>query len=524
MNRNTSTLPESPEELKEVIADLQKAHEKETAILLEQIRLLRAQLFGAKSEKAKAGEAQPLPLFDMPEPAEIEGEEVEVHVPAYERKKRGRRPLPEELPRVEKIHDINEENKVCGCGCQLSRIGEEVSEQLDVIPARVQVIRHIRPKYACKSCEGVEDDGPTVTIAPVAPQIIPKSIASSGLLACILTAKFIDHTPFYRQEKQFLRLGVEISRTSMCTWAMQAAKACQPLLNLLIDEVLAGSYINIDETPLQVLRETGRDPTSKSYMWIFRRGDPEKTALIYQYNPSRSGDVVREFLGDFQGYVQTDGYKGYDFLDLDDTIRHIGCLAHARRKFKDVVKAQGKNRKAGSADVALSYIKRLYKLEREAREQSYSAEQIYQMRQEKARPIMDDFRKWLRKKSGTTPPKGLLGKAISYTLKQWNRLVGYLEDGRLAPDNNMAENSIRPFVIGRKNWLFSGTAEGAEASSLLYSLIETAKANGLEPYAYLRHVFEQIPMATTLEDYEKLLPWNIAAEQISSSLQPLKCA
>jgi len=523
MNRNVSTLPETPDELKQVIADLQKAHDKETAILLEQIRLLRAQLFGAKSEKVKQGDAQPLPLFDMPEPAEIEGEEEEVHVPAHERKKRGRKPLPEELPRVEKIHDIDEADKVCGCGCQLSRIGEEVSEQLDVIPARVQVIRHIRPKYACKSCEGLEDDGPTVTIAPVAPQIIPKSIASSGLLACILTAKFVDHTPFYRQEKQFLRLGVEISRTSMCNWAMQVAKACQPLLNLFTDEILAGSYVNIDETTLQVLNEPGRDPTSTSYMWIFRRGDPEKTVLIFQYHPSRSGDVARKFLDDFKGYVQTDGYKGYDFLDHNENVRHIGCLAHSRRKFMDVIKAQGKKRKAGSADVALSYIKKLYKLEREAKEQSYSTEQIYQMRQEKARPIMDNFLKWLQKKSGTTPPKGLLGKAISYTLKQWDRLIGYLEDGRLAPDNNMAENSVRPFVIGRKNFLFSGTAEGAEASALLYSLIETAKVNGLEPYAYLRYVFEQIPMASTLEDYEMLLPWNMTAKQIGSTLQPLEC-
>jgi transposase len=523
MNRNVSTLPETPDELKQVIADLQKAHDKETAILLEQIRLLRAQLFGAKSEKVKQGDAQPLPLFDMPEPAEIEGEEEEVHVPAHERKKRGRKPLPEELPRVEKIHDIDEADKVCGCGCQLSRIGEEVSEQLDVIPARVQVIRHIRPKYACKSCEGVENDGPTVIIAPVAPQVIPKSIASSGLLACILTAKFVDHTPFYRQEKQFLRLGVEISRTSMCNWAMQVAKACQPLLNLFTDEILAGSYVNIDETTLQVLNEPGRDPTSTSYMWIFRRGDPERTVLIFQYHPSRSGDVARKFLDDFKGYVQTDGYKGYDFLDHNENVRHIGCLAHSRRKFMDVIKAQGKKRKAGSADVALSYIKKLYKLEREAKEQSYSTEQIYQMRQEKARPIMDNFLKWLQKKSGTTPPKGLLGKAISYTLKQWDRLIGYLEDGRLAPDNNMAENSVRPFVIGRKNFLFSGTAEGAEASALLYSLIETAKVNGLEPYAYLRYVFEQIPMASTLEDYEMLLPWNMTAKQIGSTLQPLEC-
>jgi transposase len=525
MNINSSTLPDDSAELKQMLTDFQKHHDKETDLLLEEIRHLRAQLFGRKSEKGGSeGGPFPLPLFDMPEPVEEEEGEADIHVPAHSRKKRGRKPLPEDLPRIEVIHDIDSVDKICGCGSELSRIGEEVSEQLDIVPAKIQVIRHIRPKYACRSCEGVEDDGPTVRIAPPPTQLIPKSIATSGLLAYILTGKFIDHTPFYRQEKQFLRLGVEISRTSMCNWAMQVAEICRPLLHLLTDEVLSGSYINVDETTLQVLRESGRDPTSTSYMWIFRRGDPEKTVLIYQYHPSRSGDVAREFLRDFEGYVQTDGYKGYDFLDNNKNVRHIGCLAHARRKFMDVVKAQGKNRKAGSADVALSYIKKLYMLEREARKQSYSIEQIHQMRQEKSRPIMDNFLKWLQKKSGTTPPKGLLGKAISYTLKQWDRLIGYLEDGRLSPDNNMAENSIRPFVIGRKNWIFSGTAKGAEASALLYSLIETAKVNGLEPYAYLRYVFEQIPIAATLEDYERLLPWNIAADQIGCSLQPLECA
>jgi transposase len=184
-------------------------------------------------------------------------------------------------------------------------------------------------------------------------------------------------------------------------------------------------------------------------MWIFRRGDPENPVLIYQYHPTRSGDVAGAFLRDFEGYVQTDGYCGYDFLDLEKKIRHIGCWAHVRRKFMDVIKAQGKNRKAGSADMALAYIRDLYKLEKDAKAFSFTPQQILQMRQEKAKPILEDFKKWLAKKSLQTPPKGLLGKAFSYALKQWDRLIGYVEDGRLAPDNNMAENSIRPFVIGR---------------------------------------------------------------------------
>lgn len=509
-----------------MLVDFQAHYDKETGILLEEIRLLRAKLFGPKSEKVPLADGpQPLLLFDLPETAAPDEEDraEKIHVPAHNRKKRGRKPLPADLPRVEQLHDIDDADKVCGCGCSLVRIGEETSEELDIIPAVVQVIRHIRPKYACPDCEGVEDDGPTVKIAPVHPQIIPKSIASAGLLAHILTDKFIDHAPFYRQEKKFLRLGVEISRTSMCNWAMQAASACQPLLNLLQDEVLSGNIINIDETTLQVLREPGRPPTSKSYMWIFRRGDPEKPVLIYQYHPTRSADVARSFLGDFQGFVQTDGYSGYDFLDGLEQVSHVGCWAHARRKFMDMVKAQGKKRKPGSADKALSFIRKLYKLEKKARKVKLDADSIYEMRQKHARLILDDFHKWLLKKQSQTPPKGLLGKAVSYTLNQWQRLISYIEDGNLTMDNNMAENAIRPFVIGRKNWLFSGTPEGAEASALLYSLIETAKANNVEPYAYLRYIFEKIPLASSLDEYEVLLPWNVKPTDLGYS-KILECA
>lgn len=257
-------------------------------------------------------------------------------------------------------------------------------------------------------------------------------------------------------------------------------------------------------------------------MWVFRRGDPEKPVLIYEYHPTRSGDAASAFLRDFQGYVQTDGYKGYDFLDHSKGVRHIGCWAHARRKFMDVIKAQGKNRKAGAGDRALSYIKKLYRLEKYARKNGLSPEEIYSIRQKEAKPILDDFEKWLARKKLQTPPKGLLGKAITYTLNQWHRLKGYVEDGILDIDNNMAENSIRPFVVGRKNWLFSGTPEGAEASALLYSLIETAKANRLEPYAYLRYIFDRLPLATTLEDYEALLPWNLSPERLGCR-QPVEC-
>jgi len=503
------SLPEDNEALKAIIREQAARYEKENALLREQIQLLRAQLFGRKSEKEQpsSGHQQLLIFDEVPLPEEQAAEEAEITVPAHTRKKRGRKPLPEDLPRVEVIHDVSAEEKVCGCGLEKSRIGEEVSEQLDVIPAKMQVIRHIRPKYACRTCEGVEDDGPTVVIAPVPAQVIPKSVASPGLLAHVLTAKFVDALPFYRQEGIFKRHGVEISRATMCCWAMKVAERCQPLLDLFREEQIAGPLVQADETTVQVLVEPGRDPTSKSYMWIFRGGDPVHPTLVYQYHPSRSGIVAAEYLGGYKGYVQTDGYSGYDFLDKLPDVTHVGCWAHARRKFTDVIKAAGKlksRKRTGLAEEALEYIQKLYAIEKKARE--LDVPERYQKRQTEALPVLQEFHRWLKERFAETPPKSLVGKAIAYTLGQWNRLVRYVEDGRLTPDNNLAENAVRPFVIGRKNWLFSGVPEGAAASAALYSIIETAKANGLEPYWYLRILFERLPHARSREDYRALLP------------------
>lgn len=515
MNIPTETLPDDPAALQEIISTMQvqmallhERYEQQVSLLLEQIRLLRHELFGKRSEKQAAdATAVQLPLFDLPEPEHVEPAKTVVE--SHSRKKPGRRPLPEDLPRIEILHDLEDGEKICACGCELSRIGEEVSEQLDIVPARIQVLRHIRPKYACRQCEGVEDDGPTVRIAPPPLQLIPRSIASPGLLAQVLTAKFVDHLPFYRQEQFFARLGVDIGRATMCNWAMRAAEACIPLLNLIEDEILASRLINVDETTVQVLAEPGRAATTNSYMWLFSRGDPERPALLYQYHSTRRGEVAKAFLGDFQGIVQTDGYGGYDFLNHIPGVRHAGCLAHVRRKFMEVIKAQGKNRKSGSADQALAYIQQLYGLEKEARARGLQPDAIKEMRAQQAQPLLDNFHQWLVKRASQTPPKGLLGKAISYALNQWDRLVVYLEDGIVTPDNNRAENAIRPFVLGRKNWLFAGTPKGAEASALLYSLIETAKANGCEPYSYLRHIFDQLPRVNSLAGYEALLPWNL---------------
>ena len=526
MNLDFATLPEDTAALRDIIVflagshtDLEKKHQASKAKIVsleERIRLLQNEIFRRKSEKHIIPEKDPhqLYLFDEPDLPEPEKDES-ITVPAHTRKKTGRKPLPKDLPRIDVVHDIDESEKICACGCELSRIGEEVTEKLDIIPAKIQVIRHIRPKYACKNCEGVEGDGPTVKIAPAPVQFISKGIATPGLVAQTLVSKFEDALPFYRQEKIFARLGVDIPRSSMCGWAIKAAEQCKPILTLLHQKILSGPLVNIDETPVQVMQEPGRSNTSKSYMWVFRGGPPDKPVLIYEYHPTRSGQVPGKFLKDYQGYIQTDAYSGYDALGRRPGISHAGCWAHARRKFVEVVKA-GSGGKKGHAETALEYIGQLYGIEKMARKNQLMLDQIVELRQEKSKPILEDFRIWLMTLSSQTPPKGLLGKAVNYTLKNWPLLTRYLEKGFVPMDNNAAENAIRPFVVGRKNWLFSGHPNGASASSSLYSLIETAKASGLKPYFYLRYLFDRIPFATTEADYEALLPQNLTPAQIEN--------
>ncbi len=530
MISDTSTLPDNPEELKALIEQLQSSHlaeleklkgrhEAEVRLLQEQVRHLYDKLFGRKSEKSRYGDKSPqLCLFDMPEPDPDAGAEEAVEVERHSRRRGKRKPLPDNLPRVDIVHDIDEQEKVCHCGSALSRIGEDVSEKLDIIPAVIQVVRHIRPKYSCEQCENAAENGPTVRTAPAPVQLLPKAIASGGLMAHILTAKFADSLPFYRQEQQFSRLGADIPRATMCRWAMRVAEVCLPLKNLLRQEILSGPLINGDETTVQVLKEPGKAANSKSYMWVFRGGPPGAPSLYFHYHQTRSGDVAAEFLEGYKGVVQTDGYVGYDFLDEKRDITHLGCLAHARRKFVEAQKARGKNsKKTGGPDIALKYIKDLYRLEKRAKAQNLSVEELLDLRQSEAKPILDNMHTWLVKKSTHVVPKSLLGKAVTYTLNQWDRLKAYIDYPIATPDNNLAENAIRPFCVGRKNWLFAGTPAGAEASATIYSLVESAKANKLEPYKYLRYLFEKLPFAATVAEYRKLMPSNLTPETLEGA-------
>lgn len=511
MDKATEQLPNDVDALKKIIADKQQ----HIHILEEQLRLERHRQFGTKSEK-HPGQGE---LFNEAEhsadnEATRADETVETQTITYTRKKAsGRKPLPEDLPRVRIEHELPESEQSCTCGCMLSVIGEETSEQLDIIPAKVQVLVHVRKKYACRQCES------GVKTAPLPPQPIPKSNASPGLLAHIAVAKYQDALPLYRQQQIFKRMEIDLPRNTLASWMIKTGMLVQPLLNLLDDQLLSEPLVHCDETPTQVLKEPDKRAQSKSYMWVRISGPPDKRIILYDYASSRSGDVAKQLFEGYSGYLQTDDYAGYHAIGKRDEITHLGCWAHARRKFVEAQKVatpKGGKPRAGKADMALSYIRKLYGIEKRIKDES--TEVRYAMRQKESREILEHFRAWLDNTLHKVLPKGALGKALGYLNKNWNKLTVYTEDGRLLIDNNIAENAIRPFVIGRKNWLFSDTPKGAKASAALYSLIETAKANRLEPYAYLRLVFKELPAAQSLEEIEALLPWNISGKSLMVSV------
>lgn len=498
------TLPNDPDTLKRII----QQQATRIAALEESLRLQQLKKFGASSEKSTDqcemfNEAE---LSVVVEEYLVENEAEQTSLEAtIPKAKRGRKPLPADLPRVRIEHDLPETEKYCACGCLYAEMGEATSEQLDIIPAQIRVLVHARKKYACSVCE----DG--VHTAPLAPQPIPKSNASPGLLAHIAIAKYQDALPLYRQEAILNRSGIDIPRNTLANWMIKAGELVQPLLNVLEDRLLAYPVLHCDETSVQVLQEPGKTPTSKSYMWVRVGGPPTQPVKLFHYADSRSGDVARHLLSDYQGYVQTDDYAGYNGACSTDTITQLGCWAHVRRKFIEAQKANsGKNKKTGKADVAISFIGKLYLIEKSIKDSSSAIK--YEVRQQESAAQLNKIREWLDKTLHTSLPKGLLGKALAYMDKNWDKLTVYIEDGRLNIDNNPAENAIRPFVVGRKNWLFSATVSGAKASANLYSLIETVKANGQEPYAYLRHLFSELPKAKCVEDIERLLPWCVALQ------------
>jgi len=552
MNTTPAALPGNPEELRALLSLQAEAHAKEVAKfeqrastyddeiakheqkasqyddeisqLHEYIRMLKSKRFGVSSERSAPGQ---MGLFNEAEVLcdEDESEQSErasIDVPAHTRRKRGgRKPLPDFLPREEIVHDLTDDQKVCRNDPShvLTEIGRDKLEQLAFIPATAKVIVHVRPKYACAKCK----DGVHTAAMPAQP--IPKSLATPSLLAQIAVSKYVDGAPLNRQEAMFRRMGIDISRGNMAFWMIKMGELTQPLVDCILEGIRAHDYVLADETPFQVLKENGKRATSKSYLWALLGGDASRPLLYYEYSPTRSGEVVNRLLAGFKGYLQTDGYAGYDAIGRHADVVHVACFAHARRKFDEALRGHGKGgkkRSGGKQSLArqgLSKINKLYEYERQWRDAT--PQDRYEFRQEKMKPKLEALRQWLDESIDRVTPTSLTGKAMKYLDGQWHKLVRVLDDGRIALDTNAVERCIRPFVLGRKAWLFADTPKGAKASANLYSLVETAKANGLEPWRYLNAVFERLPLAKSAEDIEALLPWRIAVEEPSSDVTRL---
>ena len=477
--------------------------------MMEQFILARHRMFGASSEQS-SGQGR---LFDEAEVLAAGSDAAQDMAPlpadtkadgkASTKPARGKRaPLPAELKCVDVVHDVPEAERTCPCGTPMVQIGEDVSEQLDLVPMQVRVLRHIRKRYGCPGSA----HAPVTAALP--PQPLPKSNASADLLAMLLVIKFIDGLPLARFEYVLARHGVTVPRQTLARWVIGAAGVLQPLLNLMRDALLEGAFLHVDETVVQVLKEAGKAPTSNSYMWVQTGGPPGRPVVVFDYDPSRGGQVPVRLLHDYRGYVMTDGYAGYNELARADGIEQLVCWAHVRRRFVEAVKVQPKG-KRGLADEAVALIGKLYGVERDYKDAGDEARLL--ARQLHSVPALAALRAWLDKTLPGVTPKSALGTALSYLRDYWPRLTRYTERGDLPIDNNRAENAIRPFVIGRKAWLFSDTVAGANASAVIYSVLETAKANGVEPYTWLRRVLRDLPAAKTVDDVDALLPWNISA-------------
>ncbi|SFS24818.1 Transposase [Pseudomonas sp. NFACC42-2] len=496
-------LPDDPQLLKQMLAQMQSR----VGLLEEENALLRQRLFGRKSEQAADPATPQMALFNEAESvAEPAGEDADEEVVSPIKRRGKRKPLPADLPRIEVIHELPEHELSCVCGCRKHAIGEEVSEQLEIVPMQIRVIKHVRKVYGCRDCE----TAPVTADKPA--QLIEKSMASPSVLAMLLTTKYVDGLPLHRFENVLGRHGIDIPRQTLARWVIQCGEHFQPLLNLMRDNLLASRVIHCDETRVQVLKEPDREPSSQSWMWVQTGGPPDKPVILFDYSTSRAQDVPARLLDGYRGYLMTDDYAGYNALDAQLGIERLGCWAHARRKFVEAQKVQPKG-KTGRADIALKLISKLYGIEIAYKEKSDEARK--KARQDLSCHVMGQLREWLHKTLPYVTTQNALGKAVTYLANNWDKLERYVEEGYLPIDNNRAERAIHPFVIGRKNWLFSDMPRGAKASAQLYSLVETAKANGQEPYAWLRHALERLPTASSVEDYEALLPWNCSPSSSS---------
>ena len=483
----------------QALQDELRYKEAKISKLTHEIAVLRRYRFGKKSEQL-AG-VQGLLLDDTVDAdmAAIEQELINLGgQPPVERTvaQPKRQALPPQLPRIDIHHEPDSTH--CSCGCQLQRIGEDVAEKLDYVPGIFSVQRHIRGKWVCRQCQ-------TLSQAPVPGHVIDKGLATTGLLAHVLVAKYGDHLPLYRQQKIFERAGVSLARSTLAQWVGVCGVQLQPLVDALRQHVLGRRVLHADETPVQMLKPgTGR--THRAYLWAYAPGTfDDLRAVVYDFTEGRAGENARTFLGDWQGSLVCDDYVGYKAC-FTQGITEVGCMAHARRKFFEL------DDKSLLAGQALSYMGQLYDIERQVK--NLNEHERWQLRQQKARPLADALHDWMLAQRQRVPDGTTIAKALDYSLKRWVALTRYLDDGSLPIDNNWVENQVRPIVLGRKNWLFAGSLRAGKRAAAVMSLIQSAKLNGHDPYAYLKDVLDRLPTHPNSR-IDELLPhnWSPAASE-----------
>ncbi len=472
--------------------------------LVEVLREFKREVYGKRSERwvpveqaALFNEAEVL----AKESGTDQEQEDQVEVKAHTKARGKRKLLPENLPREIVVIDIAESEKFDEAGkLRVRLIGHECAEQIEYSPSSMKVIETRRLKY-----ESLTDLGESVVqTAAMPPQILPKSMARGSLVAGIVVHKYADGLPLYRLEEIFARAGLTLPRQTMARWVVTVAKLCQPIWNVLEERLMRSNYVSVDETWTQVLKETGKRAESKSWMWVRANPGCDEKILLFDYDPTRSGEVAKKLFTDYEGYLQADGYSGYNFTaNTNEKIVRIGCNMHARRYFEKA-KVSGIKQSRGLAEQGLGYYHRLYAIEEQARDYKLSAEDRFLLRLNEATPIWNEMKVWADTHIKRVPPKGKIGQAFGYFVNQYDFLRSYMQDGHLEMDNGHVERMIRKFTIGRNNWMFSDTEDGANASSLFYSLVITAKANGVEPFEALRKIFDEIPLAQTIDDFERL--------------------
>jgi len=512
-----ATMTLSTEEYNALVAErdtlgkLLKTVTVERDLLKEKLAAYLRKLFDAKSEARGTdqkdlflNEAEALaPTPAIPVAEEVEPEEIEVA--GHTRKKRGRKPLDPNLPRDIVRHELPESERVCAHdGAALVEIGVEISEQLDIIPQQVRVIQHQRVKYACPCCDQC------IKVTPAPARIIPKGLLTESALAWVVTSKYMDALPLYRQAALLGRFGGDLSRTTLAASIVRVGDAVQPIINLLQDHLLDADLIHADETTIQVLKEPGKKAQTKSYLWAQATGSGPPIRL-FGYAPGRGSTHAETLYAGIKPGValMSDGYDVYSRLAEIHGLTHLGCWAHCRRYF---VEAEAVIPKAARSPEQLATqfiaaIGELYAIESRARH--LNDEDRRKLREEHSRPVIGKIEQMLLRYLHAVVPGSLLGKALHYLSAQWPKLTRYVENGTWPIDNNLCENAIRPFVVGRRNWLFADTVAGANASANLYSLVETCKANGIDSYAYLVNLFQKLPAAQTADDFEALLPWRL---------------